>query len=77
MDTVDDRRDSMPPVREPMEHVDCLLVPRLDTGEGVSSMGTLLLALAIEEFCVADVRRHRHYMHHCELLVLMDRLKSG
>ena len=50
MEAVEERRESKPP-REVMEQVDCLLEPRLDTGEGVSSIGTLLLALAMEEFC--------------------------
>lgn len=50
MEAAEERRESKP-LRDVMEHVDCLLEPRLDTGEGVSSMGTLLLALAMEEFC--------------------------
>lgn len=55
MEAAEERRESKPP-KEVMEHVDCLLEPRLDTGEGVSSIGTLLLALAMEEFC-GDGRR--------------------
>lgn len=50
IEAAEDRRESKP-LSDVMEHVDCLLEPRLDTGEGVSSMGTLLLALAMEEFC--------------------------
>lgn len=50
MEAAEERRESKPP-RDVIEHVDCLLEPRFDTGEGVSNMGTLLLALAMEEFC--------------------------
>lgn len=45
MEAVDDLRESRPP-KELMEHVDCLLEPILEPGEGVRSIGTLLLALA-------------------------------
>lgn len=58
MEAVEERRESKPP-KEVMEQVDCLLEPRLDTGEGVSSMGTLLLALAMEEFCWVGGRGQR------------------
>ncbi|KAK4299213.1 hypothetical protein Pmani_028505 [Petrolisthes manimaculis] len=51
MEAVEERRESNPP-REVMEHVDWRRDPRLEAGDGVSSMGTLLLALAMDEFCV-------------------------
>lgn len=52
MEAVDDRRESRPPM-ELMEHVDCRLEPILEPGEGVRSIGTLLLALARLELCWA------------------------
>lgn len=54
IEAVEERRESNPP-KEVMEHVDWRRDPRFETGEGVRSMGTLLLALAMEEFCVDGV----------------------
>lgn len=56
MEAVDDLRESRPPM-ELMEHVDCRREPILEPGDGVSSIGTLLLALARLELCRARARK--------------------
>lgn len=53
MEAVDDLRESRPPM-ELMEHVDCRREPILEPGDGVSSIGTLLLALARLELFKKD-----------------------
>lgn len=58
MEAVDDLRESRPPM-ELMEQVDCRLEPILEPGEGVRSIGTLLLALARLELCWRGRGRER------------------